>query len=304
MLIGRVAERRELHGAAMRAAAEHRGWIGLVGGEPGIGKTRLAAACAGQLAEDGFGVAWVSCPEDNGAPSFWVWAQLLGQLGADRALRAEAGEADPELARFLLFDAVAAGIREAAANRPLLLVVDDLQWADPGSRRLLAAIRGVLATVPVVALGTYRDTEPGADALCAEVGPERHLALGGLAPDELAEAVRMATGSAVPDALLTRLHARTAGNPYFAAEAVRLLRAEGRLYSLTQLPSRARTTSPNDAPRRPRSSSSRGSAGTAPARCSGDGCWWSRWPKPPSGRPWTPRSPPTPGRPNPWPSPG
>jgi len=142
VLIGRVAERRELHGAAMRAAAEHRGWIGLVGGEPGIGKTRLAAACAGQLAEDGFGVAWVSCPEDDGAPSFWVWAQLLGQLGADRALRAEAGEADPELARFLLFDAVAAGIREAAANRPLLLVVDDLQWADPGSRRLLAAIRG------------------------------------------------------------------------------------------------------------------------------------------------------------------
>jgi hypothetical protein len=229
-------ELRELHGAAMGAAAERRGWVGLVGGEPGIGKTRLAAACAGRLAEDGFAVAWVSCPEDDGAPPFWVWDHLLDQLGVGGARRAQAGEADPELARFLLFDAVSARIREAAAKRPLLLVVDDLHWADPGSRRLLAAIRGVLATVPVIVLGTYRDTEPGADALCAAVGPERHLVLRGLTPDELAAAVRMATGSAVPDALAAGLQARTAGNPYFAAEVVRLLRAEGRLDTVTQLP--------------------------------------------------------------------
>jgi AAA ATPase domain len=236
VLAGRVAELHELHGAAVRAAAEQRGWVGLVGGEPGIGKTRLAAACAERLAADGFGCAWVSCPEDSGAPPFWVWGQLLGQLGAGQVPRLGAVEADPELARFLLFEAVAAGIREAAASRSLLLVVDDLHWADPGSRRLLAAIRGALATVPVVVLGTYRDTEPAADALCAEVGPERHLVLGGLAPGELAAAVRMATGTAVPDALLAGLHARTAGNPYFAAEAVRLLRAEGRLDASSQLP--------------------------------------------------------------------
>ncbi len=235
-LIGRAAELRELLGAARRAAVERRGWVGLVGGEPGIGKTRLAAACAGQLAEDGFGFAWVSCPEGNGAPPFWAWDQLLDQLGAADALHAEVDEADPELARFLLFNAVATAIRKAAADRPLLLVIDDLHWADPASRRLLAAIRGVLATAPVVALCTYRDTEPGADELCAEVGPERHLLLGGLAPDELAAAVRMATGSAVPDALIAGLHARTAGNPYFAAEAVRLLRAEGQLDTSAQLP--------------------------------------------------------------------
>jgi tetratricopeptide (TPR) repeat protein len=238
VLAGRVAELRELHSAAVRAAAERRGWVGLIGGEPGIGKTRLAAACAAKLAEDGFGCAWVTCPEDNGAPPFWVWGQLLGQLGAGDVLllRPGAGQADPELSRFLLFEAVAARIREAATSRSLLLVVDDLHWADPGSRRLLAAIRGALATLPVVALCTYRDTEPTADALCAEVGPERHLVLGGLAPGELATAVRMATGSAVPDALLDGLHARTAGNPYFAAEAVRLLRAEGRLDASGQLP--------------------------------------------------------------------
>jgi nucleoside-triphosphatase THEP1/tetratricopeptide (TPR) repeat protein len=234
-LIGRAVELQELQGAAIRAAMERRGWVGLVGGEPGIGKTRLAAACAGQLAEDGFGFAWVSCPEGGGAPPFWAWDQLLDQLGAGGVLCAEVGEADPELARFLLFDGVAAAIRKAA-DRPLLLVIDDLHWADHASRRLLAAIRGVLATLPVVVLCTYRDTEPGADELFAEVAPERHLVLGGLAPDELAAAVRMVTGSAVPDALVAGLHARTAGNPYFAAEAIRLLRAEGRLGTSAQLP--------------------------------------------------------------------
>src|SRR5262249_22283361 len=87
-------------------------------------------------------------------PAGAVWGRLLEQLGVSDVLRPGPHEADPELARFLLFEAVAAGVREAAARRPLLLVVDDLHWADPGSRRLLAAIRGALATLPVVALGT------------------------------------------------------------------------------------------------------------------------------------------------------
>jgi predicted ATPase len=194
------------------------------------------AECADILGRDGFGHAWVSCREDDAAPPFWVWDQLLRQLGARGTWRAGAGETDPELARFLLLDAITAGIRQAAADRPLLLVIDDLHWADQGSVRLLAAIRGVLATVPAVILGTYRDTELTASALFADIGPERTLALGGLAPGELAASVRQATGSDVPDALVTGLHARTAGNPYFAAEAVRLLRAEGRLYTSAQLP--------------------------------------------------------------------
>lgn len=236
MLAGRAAELRELCGAAGRAVAQGRGWVGLIGGESGIGKTWLAAACATQLAEDGFNCAWVSCPEDAGAPPFWAWAKLLEQLGAGDALRAGADEADPELARFLMFDAVAVAVQKATANGPLLLVMDDLHWADPGSRRLLAAARGAMRTVPVVALGTYRDTEPGGEALPGEIGPERQIVLNGLSPVELAAAVRTATGSAVPEALLAGLHARTGGNPYFAAEVVRLLRAEGRLDISIELP--------------------------------------------------------------------
>src|SRR5215472_11151520 len=171
-LFGRAAELRELYDAALRAAASRRGWVGLIGGEPGIGKTRLVAECADRLGRDGFGRAWVSCPEDDAAPPFWVWDQLLGQLGAGDAGRSGAGETDPELARFLLLDAITARIRQAAADRPLLLVIDDLHWADQGSVRLLGAIRGALATLPAVILGTYRDTELTASALLAGIGPE------------------------------------------------------------------------------------------------------------------------------------
>jgi tetratricopeptide (TPR) repeat protein len=235
-IAGRGAELRELRSAAEVTVAQGRGWVGLIGGEPGIGKTRLASALAAELSGDGFGTAWVSCPEDAGAPPFWPWTQLLGQLGAADALRAGSGESDPELARFLLFEAVVAALRTRAAAGPVLLVLDDLHWADPGSRRLLGRVRAELTGVPAVVLGTYRDTEPGAEALCAEVGPERHLTLTGLAPDDLDAALLAATGERVTAALLTGLHSRTGGNPFFAAEAVRLLRSEGRLHTLTEVP--------------------------------------------------------------------
>jgi tetratricopeptide (TPR) repeat protein len=210
--------------------------VALLGGEPGIGKTRLAAELVDALASDGYRAAWVSCPEDAGAPPFWAWRQLLGQLGVGDALRAGRAEPDPELARFQLFEAVSAALRSTASAGPVLLVLDDLHWADPGSRRLLGRVRAELATVPIVVLGTYRDTEPGADALCAEIGPERHVALAGLPPEDLGAALLTATGERVSGSLLVGLHARTSGNPYFAAEAVRLLRSEGRLHDLVEVP--------------------------------------------------------------------
>lgn len=236
VLAGRVAELRELRGAAVAAAQNKRGWIGLVGGEPGIGKTRLAAELADELTSQGYRTAWVSCPEDAGAPPFWPWRQLLEQLDLAEALHTGRDEPDPELARFLLFESVAAVLRRMALAGPVLLVLDDLHWADPGSRRLLGRVRAELASMPVVVLGTYRDTEPGADELCAEVGPERHLILAGLPVDDLGAALVTATGEQLAGPLLAGLHARSGGNPYFAAEAVRLLRSEGELRDVTEVP--------------------------------------------------------------------
>jgi nucleoside-triphosphatase THEP1 len=228
VLAGRQGDLRDLLGAASDAARRGRGGLALVGGEPGIGKTRLAGEVVDRLRADGFTSSWVSCPEDAGAPPYWAWTRLLGQLGAAGALTAPDGVSDPEVARFVLFEAVTTALRSAAARSPLLLVLDDVHWLDEPSLRLLEAVRPELASSPILVLGTYRDTEPGAARL-ATLGPGRRLLLGGLAAAELGAALSEVTGERLGGPLVAALHRRTGGNPYFAAEMVRLLRADGRL---------------------------------------------------------------------------
>jgi hypothetical protein len=224
VLVGREAEVRELLGAARTALAGSRGCLALVAGDAGIGKTRLVGEVADQLRADGLTVAWAACRADGGAPPYWPWAQLLARLGRAEAL-ARPDTADPELARFQVFEAVAGALRAAA---PVLLVLDDLHWADPPSVKLLDALGGHLGTARVLVLGTYRDTEPAPEL--AEVAAERRIVLGGLAVDELGPALADATGERLPSEVVAVLHRRTGGNPFYAAESVRLLRAEGRLH--------------------------------------------------------------------------
>ncbi|MCE0766549.1 AAA family ATPase, partial [Pseudonocardia kujensis] len=231
MLVGRDAELRELEGAAAEALRTGRGWTALVLGEPGIGKTALAAEFAARSRAAGVATAWAACRQEGGTPPYWPWAQLLDRLGRAGALTVADGDA--ELARFLLFDAVAAALRAAA---PVLLVLDDLHWADPDSLRLLAALRAHVGEAPVLVLGTYRDTEPGGMATLAA---DRRIVLAGLAAADLGTALRAATGEEVDDAATATLHRRTGGNPFFAAEIVRMLRA-GDAAAVTALPSGVR----------------------------------------------------------------
>lgn len=213
---------RELLGAAAAALDQCRGFTALIGGDAGIGKTRLAAEFAGRMRADGVPVAWAACRQDGGAPPYWPWAQLLGRLGHAAAL-AVPEEGSPDLARFLLFESVADALRAAA---PVLLVLDDLHWADDASLRLLDALGAHVGSAPVLVLATYRDTEPGG---VGTVAAERRLVLSGLSAAELGPALTDATGETVPPDVLAALHRRTGGNPFFAAELVRLLRAEGTL---------------------------------------------------------------------------
>jgi hypothetical protein len=221
VLHGRRAELRELLDAAAAAIKGGRGLTALIGGDAGIGKTRLAAEVAERLRADGIAVAWAACPQDGGAPPFWPWAQLLARLGRPGALAAP-DRTTPEHARFLVVEAVTAALEAVA---PVLLVLDDLHWADDASLHLLSAL-GAHVAAPVLVLGTYRDTEPGG---VAALPAERRLTLTGLSVDELGPAVAELTGEAMVPDLLGPLHRRTGGNPYFAAEVVRLLRAEGGL---------------------------------------------------------------------------
>ena len=223
VLVGRDAELEELRAAAAAAVARSRSLVALICGDAGVGKTRLAAEVAEGLAADGVAVARGVCRHDGGAPPYWPWAQLLDRLGRRDALGAGAAETTG-LARFALFEAVGAALRAAA---PVLLVLDDLQWADRPSLRLLDALGAHVGDAAVLVLGTYRDTDPDAGRL-AGITADRRLVLRGLAPADLGHALTEATGEAVGPDLLAAVHRRTGGNPFFAAEVVRLLRAEGR----------------------------------------------------------------------------
>jgi hypothetical protein len=121
-------------------------------------------------------------------------------------------------------------------------VLDDLHWADLPSLRLLDALGAHVGVAPVLVLGTYRDTEPDAAAGLDGIAAERRIVLRGLPVPDLGRAVAATTGETLASDVLDALHERTGGNPFFASEIVRLLRAEGTLptAAATALPSGVR----------------------------------------------------------------
>ena len=224
MLVGRDGEVRELLAAVSAAVVDGRGWTALLAGDAGIGKSRLAAELVTRVRADGLTTVWTECRPGSGAPAYWPWLQVLDHLGVAR----DAGPpvaADSATARFEFFDRAG---RAIGGSAPILVVIDDLHWADDASLRLLDALATHGARGPIMVVGTYRDTDPGARRLTA-LRAERTLALRGLPADQLGAVLTDITGEHVSAPVLARLHRRTGGNPFFAAEIVRLLRAEGRL---------------------------------------------------------------------------
>ncbi|MEJ2854448.1 MULTISPECIES: BTAD domain-containing putative transcriptional regulator [unclassified Saccharothrix] len=208
-LVGREAEVAVLEAAA--GAVVDRPRLVLVSGEAGIGKTALVEAFAARLARSGWTTAQAANPDTLDTPAAWPWTRLLDALGGP----GPSGFAD----RFHWHQAV---LEHLAGITPLLLVLDDLHWADPETLDLLTAVLD--HPMPVLVVATYRDTDPG-PALTAFLGraarrePAR-LHLRGLSPDAVADLVRRTTGRA--DEADT-VHRRSGGNPFFVRELARLL---------------------------------------------------------------------------------
>src|SRR5580693_8018430 len=258
-LVGRDDQLAALEGV-LAGARNGRGRVVLVAGEPGIGKTRLAEEAARRAAAAGIQVAWGRCHEGDGAPALWPWAQVVRQLTAELApgqlaamlgpSAARLGQLLPELAgpdgpapvadlgaaRFQLNQAVAGLLRRLAGDRPLLVVVDDLHWADVPSLSLLAFLAAELKDARLVVVGTYRDVEvvagrPLAEtlgALAREPVVERIL-LGGLDRAGVARLVGRTIGGRPAEPLVEAVHDRCGGNPFFITELLRLLQSERRL---------------------------------------------------------------------------
>jgi DNA-binding SARP family transcriptional activator len=243
--VGRVRELARLAETA-RDAAAGRGGLVLVGGDAGMGKTALAERFARGLAEQGWTCAWGRAPETGGAPAAWPWAELLRELAAAAPPAAGVaarlgpllddsatgtGDADVGTGRFRLHLAVGDYLAGIADTAPLLLVLDDLHWADEETLALLVRLAGRLRDRPVLLVATFRRTEvaeglAGALAALARHEPAR-IDLGGLSPDEVAVLVRGSCATRLDDAELSAIAERTGGNPFFTRETARLLDAEG-----------------------------------------------------------------------------
>lgn len=234
------------------------GRVSLLAGEAGIGKTRLLSELSRRLHSEGAVILAGRCTQETLVP-FQPFLEALrhyvlhAPLEHLRAAAAEHGAelqrllpelrrrlpglpapqvVAPEVERYRLFEAVAGLLSEIAASAPLLVVLDDLHWADRPTLLLLRHLARVPAPARVPILGAYRlgkaaRSGPLADALVDLEQLTAELRLTGLSRGETAELVRARTGQ-VPSAALARaLHERTEGNPLFILQIVRRLDAAG-----------------------------------------------------------------------------
>jgi predicted ATPase/DNA-binding SARP family transcriptional activator len=262
---GRVPE-REVLDTALKHAAGGTTRVVLVAGEPGIGKTALAGETARTAHATGAVVLFGRCDEDGAVP-YRAWVEALGhyvahagndtlaqlgprQLGdlarlipaiSDRVpgVRAPA-TTDLDADRWALFTAVAGLMTAASVDAPVMLVLDDLQWADKPTLLLLQHVIDTAAAARLLIVGTYRDSELSADhpltgvlaALRREPGTER-VTLRGLADHEVVRLLETRTGRELePDALevVHAVYRETDGNPFFATELIRHLAETGAMY--------------------------------------------------------------------------
>lgn len=261
-LVGRGAELRALTAALERAAAGC-GRLVAVTGEAGIGKTRLLEELVRASGLPASGVLRGRCPEQIGAPSYWPWTRILRAHAAARgvdALRAELGTAAERLAalvpglapsnaappapageqetRYAMFAAVSSLLRGAAATAPLLVLLEDVHWADEGSLALLEFLAQELEGTRLLLVITYRERErpsrPRAlrTTLRTAVRHGQRIALRGLDGDAVAELIERTSGGDAARTLAPRLAELTGGNPFYLVEVLRALEQEGRLDSL------------------------------------------------------------------------
>jgi class 3 adenylate cyclase len=261
--VGRAAELAKLTHHLQEARAGHGGLV-LLAGEPGIGKTRLTEELAESASERGALVLAGRCYEGEWAPPYGPFAEATAayartaepeQLRQDLGLGAppiarlvaavrervpdipDAVALQPDEERFRLLDAVSQFLLATAARTPVVLIVDDLHWADKGSIAMLRHVARFASRSRLLILAAYRDVEVDrspalAEALGALPRETRyeHLQLQGLERAEVEQLLETIADQKVPDALVAAISAETSGNPFFIREVLLHLVEEGKIF--------------------------------------------------------------------------
>jgi hypothetical protein len=257
--VGRTAALGVLRQNWIRSTSGQPGAV-LVHGNAGIGKTRLCAQFAQEAQEGGATVLYGRCEEEALAPygplvqalqhyamySPWLPDVLelpagieLARLGwpiPGRDQRAAVAEPDAEAERYQLYEAAVGLVKQLAAPAPLLVVFDDLHWADVPTLRVLRHLVRFVDDADVLLVCTLRDDEPRPDELrdrvLAELRREPNvdtLRLDGLSEDETAELVTARARAPVEREIVSLLWEQTGGNPFYIEETLQGVRDLGQL---------------------------------------------------------------------------
>lgn len=258
VFVGRQAELKLLL-AGLDRAFERTGGMFLLSGEPGIGKTRLAEALTVEALRRGAAVFSGRSTQAEGAPPYWPWVQILrslirdvgeeefGRLAGPALVQilqvvpelrghfpdAPSASVDDEQARFRIYDSVTRVLLDAATKRPIVLVLDDMHWADVPTLLVLKLLAGSLAQSSVMVIATYRDRELPADnplraqlADFVRAGESTQIAITGLNRADVVQLFRALTGFDLDANMVHRLLSQTAGNPFFLSELAKAFATE------------------------------------------------------------------------------
>ena len=250
-MVGRERERGVLEEVLAEALAG-RPAVAVLIGEPGMGKSRLAEDLAARARSRGVHLATATCSSDEGAPPLWPWQAILAALtnrdhdiagpltpgtravpvdlaGLRARLGGDDGGTDDAERAFAVSELLAGSVRDHAARQPLLLIVDDLHWADAPSLRALAHLVDTARSGERLAVIVTRRLVPEPSGALADLEitaarrGARQVRLSGLPAADAAQLVGTVVGAAStrPELIATWCSA-TGGNPFFLMELARL----------------------------------------------------------------------------------
>jgi class 3 adenylate cyclase len=261
--VGRSEELAVLHQAVERAIAG-TGGVALIGGEAGLGKTRLVDEIASTAKARGMFVVRGQCYDMEGAPPYAPFVEAIEyglSVTTRPTFRSAMGDAGPEIARFVpkvrvafpdlpppvalpsdqarhyMFESVCDFFARASAVQPMLFVLEDLHWADQSTTELLERVARRVEQVPLLVVGTYRDVDlgprdpfmTGIEHL-ARLPVVTRISLKRLNGGEVAAILRGLSGREPPERLVRLVFTETEGVPLFVEEVYRHLAEENRLF--------------------------------------------------------------------------